>query len=82
MYLSLVNLPLLASLEKRSTCEELDYFLGIRDKNGLEEDNLANKAIRNRFALFWEAVALLAEEVLSCFQKWDLKASFSAYLTQ
>jgi len=50
--LSLDNLPLLASLEERSTCKELDYFFRVGDRDSLEENDLANKAASNIFALF------------------------------
>ena len=66
LYLLLVNLLLLASLEERSTYRELDCFLQVGD-DSLEKDNLADKATRNIFALFWEATVLLAVEVLLCF---------------
>ena len=52
MYLLLVNLLLLASLEERSICRELDCFLEVGDRNGLEGDGLADKAIRDMFVLF------------------------------
>ena len=64
--LSLVNLPLLTSLEERSTHRELDCFLGVED-NGLDRDDLANEATGDRFALFWKAVILPVVESLSCF---------------
>jgi len=51
LHSSLVNLPLLASLEKRSTYGVLDCFLGVWDKSDLEEELLANEATRNEFAL-------------------------------
>jgi len=54
--LSLVNLPLLAGLEKRSTCRELDCFLEVGDKDSLESNNLADEATRDGFTLFWEAM--------------------------
>ena len=57
---------MLASLEERSTYRELDCFLQVGD-DSLEKDNLADKATRNIFALFWEATVLLAVEVLLCF---------------
>jgi len=59
-------LPLLASLEEKSTCEELDCFLRAGN-NSLDRDDLVDKAIKNVFALFWGAVALLVEEALPCF---------------
>jgi len=65
--LLLVNLPLLASLEESSTCREFDCFLRAGNRDGLEEDDLADKAAGDVFALFWEAMALLVENALSCF---------------
>jgi len=35
----------------------------------LEEEFLADEATRNRFALFWEAVAKLEVEAFPCFQE-------------
>jgi len=67
--LSLVNLLLLASLEERFTYREFGCFLEAENEDGLEEDDLADKAIRDVFSLLWEAVALPAVEALSCFQK-------------
>ena len=66
IYSSPVNLLLLASLEERSTCRELDCFLGV-ENNMLEGDNLVDKAARSVFVLFLEAITLLAEETLPCF---------------
>ena len=51
MYLLLVNLLLLASLEKKYTCKELDCFLEVED-DMLENNDLTNKAIRDVFVLF------------------------------
>ena len=68
LYLSLVNLPLLASFEKKFTYSELDCFLEV-ENNCLEEDNLADEATRDVFALFSETVTLLAKEAVSCFWK-------------
>jgi len=48
----LVNLPLLANLEERFTYRELDCFLEAGDRDGLEGDDLPNKATRDVFALF------------------------------
>jgi len=50
--LLLDNLPLLTSLEERSTCKELDYFFGVEDRDGLEKNDLVNKAVSDVFALF------------------------------
>ena len=52
MCLSLVNLPLLASLKERSTCRVLDCFLGAENENDLEEEFLVDEAARAKFALF------------------------------
>ena len=51
LYLSLVNLLLLASLEERFIYEKFDYFLGAENEDGVGGDNLVDKATRNRFAL-------------------------------
>ena len=67
MYLLLVNLLLLASLEERSNHRELDCFLKVGDKDGLDRDNLVNKAAGNEFVLFWETIVLPVKEVLSYF---------------
>ena len=64
---SLVNLPLLASLEERSIHGLLGCFLGVGDRDGLEEGFLADKAARDGFALFWEAVTELEVEAFPCF---------------
>jgi len=68
--LSLVNLPLLASLEKRFIHGELNYFLGTKSKelDILEGNNLVDKATSNVFALFWELIVLPGKKALSCFQ--------------
>ena len=68
LHLLLVNLLLLASLEKRSICRKLNYFQRIKYES-LKGDNVVDKATRDVFALFQEAIKLLAVEVLSCFQK-------------
>ena len=69
LHLSLVNLPLLASLEERSTYRKINCLLGVKNRNGLEDDDLANKTTRNIFVLFWKTAALLVEKALPCFQK-------------
>jgi len=56
----------LASLEERSTCEELDCFLGV-ENNMLEGDDLVDEAAKSIFVLFWKAIALPTEETLPCF---------------
>ena len=66
--LSLVNLPLLASLEKRSTHRELGCFLGAGDRNDLEKGFLADEATIDEFVLFWEAMAGLEVKVFPYFQ--------------
>ena len=67
--LSLVNLPLLASLEERSTRRVLGCFLGAGDRDGLEEVFLADKTAGVGFALLWEAVTELEVEAFPCFQE-------------
>jgi len=59
-------LPLLASLEERSTYEELDYLFGVEDGDILE-DGLADEATRNVFDLFWETITLPVVEAFPCF---------------
>jgi len=60
---------LLASLEERSTCGELGYFLGAGDGDDLRKEFLADKAAGDEFALFWEAMARLEVEAFSCFRE-------------
>jgi len=67
--LSLVNLPLLASLEERSTRRVLGCFLEAGDEGDLEEEFLMDKATGDGFALFWEAMAGLELEAFPCF--WE-----------
>jgi len=55
-------LPLLASLEKRSTCRELDCFLEVKNRDSLKEDDLVDETTRDGFVLFWEVAVLLVEE--------------------
>ena len=69
LHLSLVNLPLLASLEERSTRGVLGCFLGAGDGDGLEEGFLADEAAGDRFALFWEAVTEPEVEAFPCFRE-------------
>ena len=69
MYSSLVNLLLLASLEERSTCRVLDCFLGVGDRNDLEEGFLVDEATGDEFVLFWEAIAGLEMKVFPYFQE-------------
>jgi len=37
------------------------------NEDSLEGNNLADEATGDEFALFWEAIALLVKEALSCF---------------
>jgi len=67
LHSSLVNLPLLASLEERSTHGVLGCFLGAGDEGDLEEELLADEAARDEFALFWRTMAGLEVEAFSCF---------------
>ena len=64
---SLVNLPLLASLEERSTCRVLGCFLGAGDGDDLEERFLADEATRDGVVLLWEAMTELEVEAFPCF---------------
>jgi len=52
LHSSLVNLPLLASLEKRSTCRVLGCFLEAEDGDDLGKEFLVDEATRDEFALF------------------------------
>ena len=54
--LSLVNLPLLASLKERFTYKELDCFLKAEDEDNLDGDDLVDEAAGDKFALFWKAL--------------------------
>jgi len=56
---------LLASLEKRSTCRELDCFLEVKNRDSLKEDDLVDETTRDGFVLFWEVAVLLVEEAFS-----------------
>ena len=67
--LSPVNLPLLASLEERSTYRVFGCFLGVGDGDGFEEEFLADKAARAEFVLFWETITELEVEAFPCF--WE-----------
>jgi len=53
---SLVNLPLLASLEERSTYEVLGCFLEAGDRDDFEEV-LVDETTGDVFALFWDVMA-------------------------
>ena len=64
---SLVNLPLLASLEERSTRGVLGCFLGAGDGDDLEEGFLVDEAVRDGFALFWKAMAGPEVKAFPCF---------------
>ena len=46
------------------------------DEDGLEEDNLADEATGDGFALFWGAVALLVEKALSLLLEVRLESFF------
>ena len=72
-------MSLLANLEEKFTCRELDCFLEV-ENDMLEENDLIDEVAGNVFALSWKIIVLLAKEILSCFWKWDLKAFFSACL--
>ena len=65
----LVNLPLLASLEKRSTRRVLGCFLGAGDGEDLEEGFLVDEAAGDGFALLWGAVPEPEVEAFPCFQE-------------
>ena len=65
----LINLLILTSLKERFTYGELNCFLEVENRDGLKEDVLADKATRDRFVLFWRAVALPEVKAFSCFQK-------------
>jgi len=66
---SLINLPLLASLEERSTHGVLGCFLGAGDGDNLEGRFFVDEAAGDRFALLWEAMTELEVEAFSCFQE-------------
>ena len=67
LHLSLINLLLLASLEERSTYGKLDYFLKTEDRDSLEKNIFVDKTTRDKFALFWKAVAGPEVEAFPCF---------------
>ena len=67
---------MLASLEKKSACRKFDCFLEAEDGDGLKEDNLVDKTTEDVFTLLWETMVLPVVKAFSCFQKWDLRASF------
>ena len=67
LYLLLVNLLLLASLEERFTHRVLGCFLGVGDKGDLKEELLADKATGDGFALFWGVVAVPEVEAFPYF---------------
>jgi len=54
-------------LEERSTHRELGCFLGAENRDDSEEGFLADEATRDRFALFWEAMARPEVEAFPCF---------------
>ena len=67
MYSSLVNLLLLASLEERSTHVVLGCFLEVGDKDNLKEEFLVDEAAKDRFTLFWGAIAVPEMKAFSYF---------------
>ena len=67
LHSSLVNLLLLASLEERSTYGVLGCFLGVGDRDDLEEEFLVDEATEDMFALFWGAMAEIELETFPCF---------------
>jgi len=57
----------LASLKEKSTCRVLGCFLEVGDRDDFEEKVLVNKAVRDGFVLFWEAMAEPAMEAFPYF---------------
>ena len=47
----------------------LGCFLGVGNRDDLEEEFLADEATGDEFALFWEAMAELEVEAFPCF--WE-----------
>ena len=76
MYSLLINLLLLVSLEKKFTCRELNYFLKVGNKkfNVLENNNLANEATSDVFAL--ETHSIASKESLILLLRVRLKSLF------
>ena len=68
-HLSLVILPLLASLEERSTHRVLGCFLETEDGDDLKEEFLVDEVTKAEFVLFWEAMAGPEMEAFPCF--WE-----------
>ena len=62
-------MPLLASLEERSTHRVLGCFLGAGDRDGFEEEFWVDKVAGAEFALVWKAMTELEVEAFSCFQE-------------
>jgi len=56
-------------LKERSTHRELGYFLGAENRDDFKEEVLVDKAVKDGFASFWEAVAGLEVKAFSCFQE-------------
>jgi len=56
-------------LEERSTCGVLGCFLRAEYRDDLEKEFLVDETTRDRFALFWEAMAVLEVEAFPCFWK-------------
>ena len=76
LYSLLINLLLLVSLEKKFTCRELNYFLKVGNKkfNVLENNNLANEATSDVFAL--ETHSIANKESLILLLRVRLKSLF------
>ena len=56
-------------MEERSTHRVLGCFLGVGNRDDLEEEFFADKATVDVFALFWRAVAVPEVEAFPCF--WE-----------
>ena len=69
LHLLLVNLPLLASLEKKLTYKELNCFFRVEDKDSLERGNLVDKATGYIFTLLQRAIILPAVKAFPYFWK-------------
>ena len=41
--------------------------MGVEDEGNLKEEFLVDEATRDRFVLFWEAMAVLEVEAFPCF---------------
>ena len=82
LHSSLVNLPLLASLEERSTHRVLDCFLGAGNEDDLKKEFLVDETTRDVLALFWEAVAVRNRPAteLVMLKVCNVKLSFDIWL--